>query len=317
MKASTFSFTSSDGAKIFTYRWLPAGRCAAIIHIIHGLAEHAGRYCRFAEALTAAEYGVYASDLRGHGRTASGPEELGFFAEHNGWRKCLDDLWQINQMIAAENPGTPILLLGHSMGTTFARQLMAKHGHALAGVVLSGCGGQPTSLALAGRLIARVEKLRLGARGRSGLIQSLTFGRFNKPFQPARTKFDWLSRDPREMDKYVADPLCGFNATVQLWIDMLDALPGIAKSCAGIPRNLPIYVISGSHDPVSAGTKLLRPMLKQYGAAGLNVQHKFYPEARHELLNEINREEVTTDLLKWISRAASADSSAATIIKGQ
>lgn len=317
MNESSFTFSTAGGAEIFVYRSLPAGRCAAVIQIIHGLAEHAGRYRRLAEALTSAGYGVYASDLRGHGRTASRPEELGFFAGDNGWRKCLNDLWELNQFIAGENPGAPIVVLGHSMGATFARQFMAEHGDALAGVVLSGCGGQPTSLALAGRLVARVEKLRVGAQGRSGLIQSLTFDSFNKAFQPARTKFDWLSRDPAEVDKYVADPLCGFNATVQLWIDMLDALPGIARSCAGIPKNLPIYVISGTRDPVSAGTKLLQPMLKQYRAAELNVQHKFYPDARHEVLNEINREEVTTDLLNWMARVISAGPPGQQTVKGQ
>lgn len=316
MNESTFTFTAADGTEVFVYRWLPAGRCSSAIQIIHGLAEHAGRYRRLAEALTAAGYGVYASDLRGHGRTARAPEDLGFFAEHDGWRKCLNDLWDVNRLIAAENPGRPILVLGHSMGATFARQFMAEHGDGLAGVVLSGCGGQPTSLALAGRLVARVEKLRVGARGRSGLIQSLTFDSFNKAFEPARTKFDWLSRDPAEVDKYIADPLCGFNATVQLWIDMLDALPGIAKSCAGIPGNLPIYVVSGTRDPVSSGTKLLEPMLKQYCAAGLKVEHKFYLQARHEVFNEINREEVTTDLLKWIRRTIDANSTSARIVKG-
>lgn len=308
MNESTFTFTAADGPGVFVYRWLPSGRCSAIIQIIHGLAEHAGRYRRLAETLTAAGYAVYASDLRGHGRTASGPADLGFFADYDGWRKCLNDIWELNQLIAVENPGKPILILSHSMGATFARQFMAEHGDVLAGVVLSGCGGQPTSLALVGRLVARIEKLRIGARGRSGLIQSLTFDSFNKVFEPVRTKFDWLSRDPAEVDKYVADPLCGFNATVQFWIDMLDALPGIARSCAGIPRNLPIYVISGTHDPVSAGTKLLEPMLAQYRAAGLQVEHKFYPEARHEVLNETNREEVVTDILNWIGVAISRPS---------
>ena len=307
MNESSFIFSTADLTKVFVYRWLPGGRCTAVFQIIHGLAEHAGRYRRLAEALTADGYGVYASDLRGHGQTAIGPADLGFFAEHDGWRKCLNDIWEVNRIIAAENPGTPLVVLGHSMGATFARQFMAEHGDAMAGVVLSGCGGQPTPLALAGRLVARMEKLRVGAQGRSRLIQSLTFDSFNKPFEPARTKFDWLSRDPAEVDKYVADPLCGFNATVQLWIDMLDALPGVSSSCAGIPRKLPIYVVSGSHDPVSAGTKLLEPMLKQYRESGLKVEHKFYPEARHEVFNEINREEVIGNLLQWTGRVICAD----------
>lgn len=306
MHETNFTVTAGDSTPIFVYRWLPQGRAAAVVQIIHGLAEHAGRYRRVAEALTTAGYAVCASDLRGHGRTATSQDDLGFFGERGGWRKCLDDLWQLNRTIAAENPAVPVLLLGHSMGATLARQFMVEHGGVLAGVVLCGSSGQPTPLALSGRLIARAEKLRLGRRGRSALIRSLTFDSFNKAFQPGRTRFDWLSRDPAEVDKYVADPLCGFTASVQLWIDMLDAWCDIAKSCTGVPADLPIYVISGSHDPVSARTKMLEAMLAQYRAAGLRAEHKFYPEARHELLNEINREQVTTDLLAWVGRVVRA-----------
>lgn len=308
MNEKVFSFAASDGANVFVYRWRSHARPLAVVQIIHGLAEHAGRHRRLAEQLTVAGYAVYASDLRGHGKTARNAQELGFFAEHDGWRKCVDDLWHLNQLIAAENSGLPVLLLGHSMGAALARQLMAAHGSAFAGVVLSGASGQPTPLALVGRSIARLEKLRLGARGKSALIRTLTFGAFNKPFRPARTRFDWLSRDAAEVDKYVADPLCGFDASVQLWIDLLDAWPRIAKSCAGVPKDLPIYVVSGSRDPVSNGTKMLRPMLAQYQAAGLKVEHKFYREARHELLNEINRDEVTSDLTGWMKRVSNRQS---------
>jgi alpha-beta hydrolase superfamily lysophospholipase len=285
---------------IYVHRWLPSGPVKAVIQIFHGLAEHAGRYSRLAAALNGLGYAVYASDLRGHGETAPSQADLGFFAPKDGWRKCLDDLWQVNRNAASAHPGLPIVLLGHSMGATFARQFMAEHGESLAGVILSGSSGQPDALAQSGRLTARLERLRLGPRGKSKLIQSLTFDAFNKRFQPARTGFDWLSRDPAEVDKYVADPLCGFAASTQLWIDMLDAWAAISRSCDSVPRNLPIYVISGTHDPVSAGTKALTPMLEQFRAAGLKVESKFYPEARHELLNETNRNEVTADLLSWM-----------------
>ena len=296
-----FTVVAEDGVEIFVYRWLPSGVPKALVQIVHGMAEHAGRYSRLAAALTAAGFAVYASDLRGHGKTCTSADDLGFFAASCGWRKCIDDLWQVNRRAASDNSGLPIVLLGHSMGATLARQLMAEHGDALAGVILSGSSGQPNALAQSGRLTARLERLRLGPRGKSKLIQSLTFDAFNKRFQPARTRFDWLSRDPVEVDKYVADPLCGFPASTQLWIDLLDAWAAIAQSCQGIPRALPIYVISGMHDPVSAGTKSVIPMLDQFRAAGLKAESKFYPEARHELLNETNREEVTADLIKWIS----------------
>jgi alpha-beta hydrolase superfamily lysophospholipase len=310
MDEKTFTYSAADGNEVFAYVWRGQCSAVAVVQIVHGLAEHAGRYRRLAEALTAAGYSVYACDLRGHGKTAHIRQELGFFAEEDGWRKCLNDLWQLTQFISAENPALPVLLLGHSMGAALARQMMAEHGEAFAGVALSGASGQPTLLARAGRLVAQLERLRLGQHGKSSLIRSLTFDAFNKPFQPARTRFDWLSRDPAEVDKYVADPLCGFDVSAQLWIDMLDAWPRLAKSCASVPKSLPVYVISGSHDPVSGGTKMLQPMLAQYRAAGLNVQSKFYPEARHELLNETNREEVIKDLLGWMKRVLSRHSAA-------
>lgn len=303
MQESNFILTAGDGVEIFVYRWLPESAPKAAVQVVHGLAEHAGRYARLAAALTAPGYAVYASDLRGHGRTARTPGELGWFAEHDGWRKCQDDMWQLNQRIAAERARIPVVMLGHSMGATLARQFISEHGDALAGAVLSGSSGQPTLMALAGRLITRIERMRQGRRGTSSLVQALSFDAFNKKFAPARTPCDWLSRDPAEVDKYMADPLCGFAARIQLWIDMLDAWVEISKSAsmAMTPKDLPVHVISGTHDPASAGTRMLEPMLAGYRAAGLkNLSHKFYPEARHELLNETNRDEVTADLIAWL-----------------
>jgi len=306
MQTSTRTLNTADGAALFVYRWLPDTPAKAAVQIAHGLAEHAGRYARLAEALTGAGYAVYAADHRGHGRTAPTAADLGFFAEGEGWRRCLDDLWQLNRQIAAEHPGLPVVLVGHSMGSFMAQHFISEHGEALAGVVLSGTDGKPGALASAGRLIARLERLRLGPRGRSALIHALAFGVFNKAFAPTRTPADWLSRDPAEVDKYVADPLCGFVATTQNWIDLLDALPEIAKPDrqALIPKQLPIHIISGSADPVSDGTKRLQQLLAAYRAAGLErVTHRFYEGARHELFNETNRDEVTRDLLAWLDEA--------------
>jgi len=268
----------ADGAELFVYRWLPEQASKAVVQIAHGLAEHGGRYARLAEALTAAGYAVYADDHRGHGRSAGNADDLGFFALRDGWRKCVDDLWQLNRRIAADHPGLPIVLIGHSMGSFLTQHFISEHGDALAGAVLSGSGGKPDALAAAGRLFARIERMRLGPRGRSSVIHQLSFGAFNKPFRPARTPFDWLSRDPAEIDKYAADPFCGFIASTQLWIDMLDALGDIAAPArqARIPKRLPVYVISGSKDPVGANTKSLQQLLAAYQAAGLErVSHRF------------------------------------------
>lgn len=298
-----FTLRRPDGIAVFVYRWLPPGPCKAIVQIAHGLAEHAGRYARLADALTGAGYGVYANDHRGHGQTCRNKELLGSFAEHNGWRLAMDDLWALNRHIAAEHPGTPVVLLGHSMGSTMVEQFIGEHGGALSGVVLSAPNGAPTPLAAVGRAVLRLERLRLGPMGHSKLANSLTFAAFNKRFAPTRTDFDWLSRDTAEVDKYVADPLCGFPATVQLWIDLLDAWAKASRPehRSRIPKTLPVYVIAGTREPVSNNTKQLVPMLATYRAAGLqNVQHHFYPEARHELFNETNRDEVTHDLILWL-----------------
>jgi alpha-beta hydrolase superfamily lysophospholipase len=303
MKTENFTLTAADGVELFIYRWLPEKTPIAVVQIAHGLAEHAARYARLAELLTAAGYAVYANDHRGHGHTAKSPDDLGFFAEQDGWKKCVGDLWQLNRHIAAAHPGLPIVLLGHSMGSTLAEQFMGEHGDALAGVVLSGANGKPTSLAAAGRGIARAERFRMGARGRSKLVQSLTFDAFNKKFAPTRTAFDWLSRDPAEVDKYVADPLCGFPATVQLWIDLLDGWEAASTAAhrKRVPRDLPMYVIAGGSDPVSGNTRQIAAWLADYRAAGFSkLEHRFYPEARHELFNETNRDEVTADLIGWL-----------------
>jgi len=303
LQTQTLTLAATDGVELFVYRWLPSSKPKAVVQIAHGLAEHAGRYARLAQALTDASFAVYANDHRGHGKTCKAEDQLGFFGQRDGWRLCLDDLWMLNRHIAAEHPGAPIMLLGHSMGSTMAEQFIADHGNALAGVVLSGSSGQPTLLAAVGRLITRIERRRVGPRGRSKLAQALTFEAFNKPFSPARTAFDWLSRDPAEVDKYVADPLCGFPASVQLWIDLLDGGKTASSPAqrARIRKTLPIYVIAGGRDPVSGNTKQLRAMLASYRAMGLqNVERRFYPEARHELFNETNREEVTRDLVGWL-----------------
>jgi alpha-beta hydrolase superfamily lysophospholipase len=303
--ADLIPLTAADGVALHVYRWSPTIAPRAAVQIVHGLGEHAGRYARLAAVLNEAGYVVYASDHRGHGRTAAMPADLGIFAEKDGWRKCLDDLWLLHRRIAADHPGLPVFMLGHSMGSFLAQEFIIEHGDTLAGVVLSGPDGLPPFLARPGRWMARLERLRLGPRGQSPLLQALTLGAFNKPFRPPRTAFDWLSRDPAEVDLYVNDPLCGFVPRVQLWIDLLDALADLHRPArlARIPKALPIHLIAGLRDPVSANATRLPSLLDAYRRAGLTqVTHHFYPDARHELFNETNREEVTRDLLAWFGQ---------------
>ena len=299
MPGSEFDFRADDGQTLLARRWLPEGPPRAIVQIAHGLAEHSARYARLAAALSSAGYAAYANDHRGHGPKAA-PADLGHFADEGGWDKVVGDLWTFNRLIAAELPGTPIIFLGHSLGSFLGRGFIARHSDALAGVALSGSSGKPPAIATLGRLIAREERLRLGKRGKSDPILQMWFGEFNKPFKPARTAYDWLSRDEKEVDAFVADPLCGFPFTTQLAIDVLDALPHITsrKSLAAIRKDLPIYVFSGECDPVGANIKGLIQDLKAAGFTELTT--RIYPGARHETLNELNRDEVTRDFIAWL-----------------
>ena len=186
MPGSEFDFRADDGHILLGRRWLVEAPPRAIVQIAHGLTEHSARYARIAAALNSAGYAVYANDHRGHGPKAA-LADLGHFADQGGWEKVVGDLWTFNRLIAAEQPGVPIIFLGHSLGSFLGRGFIAKHSDALAGVALSGSNGKPPAIATLGRLIAREERLRLGRRGKSALILQMWFGEFNKPFKPART----------------------------------------------------------------------------------------------------------------------------------
>ena len=304
MNHCTFWLTANDHSRLYVNQWLPDTPPKALIMVSHGMAEHGGRYARLAEALCGAGYGVFALDQRGHGRTAD-EGTLGLFAERDGWNKVVGDLASLNQHIGQQLPGVPIILLGHSMGSYIAQAYLLHHSASLHGAILSGSNFQPVALYRAARLIARAERLRQGLRGRSALIEFLSFGSFNKAFKPNRTAFDWLSRDPDEVDRYRHDPLCGFRCTNQLWIDLLGGLQQISKASnlAQIDPGLPILVIGGECDPVSEGKRLKRLAHALREAGCQNLQLNIYPQARHELFNETNRDEVTADVLTWLDQA--------------
>ncbi|WP_024616911.1 alpha/beta hydrolase [Pseudomonas kilonensis] len=302
----TFWLTATDHSRLFVNQWLPETAPLAVIMLAHGMAEHSGRYARLAQALCDEGYGVCAVDLRGHGKT--GEEAiLGHFADEDGWLKVVGDLASLNHHIVQQYPDTPILLLGHSMGSYIAQGYLLHHSASLHGAILSGSNFQPVTLYRSARLIARFERWRQGATGRSALVEWLSFGSFNKTFKPTRTPFDWLSRDPAEVDKYVHDPLCGFRCTNQLWVDLLGGLQQISKASnlAQIDPGLPLLVIGGECDPVSEGKRLkdLADALRDAGSQ--HLQLTIYPQARHELFNETNRDEVTADVLAWIAQALS------------
>ena len=220
-----------------------------------------------------------------------------------------DDLDRFVNHERQQHPDLPQVLMGHSMGGFVVQDYICRSGEGLSAAVLSGVAGPPPPIAQAGRGVARAERWRLGPRGRSPLLAELSFGAYNKQFKPNRTAADWLSKDPKEVDKYIEDPLCGFDATNQLWIDLLDAVAAMHRReyLGRIPKSLPVYLFAGDEDPVGnkgKGVRKLADMLKSSGMTRVDL--KLYPKGRHEMLNEINREEVVADLKSWLAQATAA-----------
>lgn len=304
--AKELRLAADDSVALFVYRFLPERAPRAVIQIVHGMAEHAGRYARTAEQLVNAGFAVYAADHRGHGRTAISSQELGFFAARHGWRRLVADVQCVQEHIAAEHPGVPRFVLGHSMGSMVVRDYLCRYAAAserLAGVVLSGTSGNASVQARLGRLVAYAERLRLGPRGKSALLDRLSTGSFNRRFEPARTTCDWLSRDALEVDKYVADRLCGFGLTVQGWIDLLDGIVRIEQqdNLRCMRKSMPLYLLSGDRDPVGGSTRGVRWLIARLRKLGVHdVTYRFYPDGRHEMFNETNRDEVHRDLIEWL-----------------
>jgi alpha-beta hydrolase superfamily lysophospholipase len=300
----TFTFLDTDQRKIFVYHWhsREQRQPRAIVQIAHGMGEHAGRYERVAEALITAGYEVYANDHRGHGLTAGTPDQVGKTGT-DGFNKMANAMAQLTDEIMERHPGTPIYLFGHSMGSFLAQQYMYRYGYKVAGVILSGTNGKHSPLLQIGILIARSIASWRGDDHRSPLLMMLTLGSYNKAFRPNRTDCDWLSRDEAEVDRYVADPLCGDIFTAGFFRDFFRGLLVIHRHhhMVQISKQQPVLIIGGERDPVGQMGKGVRQLLGMYNRLGMEkVTCKLYPGGRHEMLNETNREQVTNDLLIWL-----------------
>lgn len=305
MRESDFRLQTKDGTPLFVREFLPDGSIKAVVQIAHGMAEHSARYARFAKALTEHGYAVYANDHRGHGKTAARREDLGFFADHGGWDLVVSDQLDLVEEIKSRHPGTPVFLFGHSMGSYIARGAAIRAGREWAGLLLSGTSHGHPLMQLVNLTLPRIERLRIGKRGKSWSVSKLTFEAFNAKFDDPRTSADWLSRDEAEVDKYLADPLCGFECTVQMWHDMFKGLRHIftPEVMARMPSSLPVYVLAGEFDPLNEKLSDIKKLHKAFERAGIrNMTVRAYPGARHELLNELNRDEVTRDLIAWLDQ---------------
>ncbi len=273
------------------------------MQISHGMAETSARYERFAKALTEAGYIVYANDHRGHGRTAKNLANVGYMGK-DGFNWAVKDLHQLTLIIKEEKAGLPIFLLGHSMGSYLTQQYIYRYGSGLKGAILSGTSGKKGSILDMGIVLARLIMLFKGAKSASPLLSVMTFGSYNDRFKPNRTNFDWLSRDNAEVDKYISDPFCGTLFSAGFFYDLFRGLKDIHRiqNQQKISKNLPLYLFSGIMDPVGNYTKSVVQLIQTYQILKLSdVAYKFYPGGRHEMLNEINRDEVTQNIIDWLN----------------
>jgi alpha-beta hydrolase superfamily lysophospholipase len=307
MESGEFDFRTADGASLHVRCW-HVGEPKAVVQVVHGIAEHGARYAGLAAALAKAGYTTYVHDHRGHGSSISEGEPPGHIADDDSWNLMVADTHAVNREIAGRHPGLPVIVLGHSMGSFILQQLLYEHPDDMVAAALSSSNGKPPAITPLGILVARIERARVGRRNSSPVIQSLTFGGYNKGFTPVRTEYDWLSRDPREVDAYMADPLCGFAASTQTWFDMLSAFGRIAsrENVAKVPKDMPLYLFAGDKDPVGfkgAGMERLRAAYLRAGV--LDVRLQLYPDGRHEMLNETNRDQVMADFVAWCDEIVS------------
>ena len=297
-----FYYDSVSGGKIHGCRWTPEGEITAIVQFVHGIAEYAQRYDDFANFLNTRGILVVAEDHMGHGQSVNEITPVGCFA--GGWQAAVDDTYRLMQDTMKEFPGVPYILFGHSMGSFMARTVLAKYPDSgIKAAVICGSAWMPGAVIGAGKAIATLVCKKDGEQKPSQLLQNIMFGSYNKKIEHPRTASDWLTRDNKIVDAYVADPLCGFIPSAGLVRSMMEGLQYIqnAKHLDAMKKDLPVYFIAGGDDPVGGygdGVRQAAGEFKKHGMEKVDV--KIYPLCRHEIHNEINKQEVYEDVVSWI-----------------
>jgi alpha-beta hydrolase superfamily lysophospholipase len=304
--ANRLALQAEDQHQLLIDHWQPStdGPYRAVVQILHGLGEHTARYERFAQACASAGIITVAHNHRGHGEHCA-PEQLGHFADSYGWDKVVDDALLVRRHLLERYAGIPLIVLGHSMGSYIAQCSVMREPAGVSALILSATTSPPRAQVRMARLFARIESLFYGGNTKSARLNSMSFGDFNNDFAPNRSEFDWLSRDEHEVDKYIADPACGTVPSSRLWFDLTGGLLEISTRHAlrKVPTALPVLITGGQLDPVGgqSGLSKLATSYRRTGHTDLTL--KVYEEGRHEMLNEINRDEVTRDIIEWILQA--------------
>ena len=297
-------FDSCGEGKIHYCRWTPEGEVKAVVQILHGIAEYAQRYDGFAQYLNKLGILVVAEDHMGHGQSLSADTTRGYFA--GGWYAAVEDSCTLLKLVKEAYPEVPYFLLGHSMGSFMTRTILAKYPDiGIRGAIICGTGWMSTVVLRAGKLIGEIVCRKDGERNPSELLQKIMFGGYNNKVEHPRTAYDWLSRDDRCVDDYVADPLCGFTASAGLVRDMLTGILYIQSKPAlnAMNRETPIFFIAGGDDPVGDYGKGVRAAAEAFRKVGMKqVDERIYPLCRHEILNEINKDEIYEDVAQWLEK---------------
>ena len=297
-----FFFKSGSGARLHGCRWTPDSQVRAVLQIVHGIAEYVERYDGFANFLNRQGILVVAEDHMGHGKSISQECPQGYFA--GGWQTAVDDTYRLTRDTMAEFRDVPFILFGHSMGSFMARTILAKYPDSgITAAVICGTGWQPAPVLAAGKAACALVCRAKGERAPSPLLQAMAFGTYNRKVEHPRTPYDWLSRDNSVVNAYKADPLCGFTPTVGLMRDMMEGIAYIQReeNLAKMGKALPVLFIAGGDDPVGSYGAGVRTAAEAFRKAGMErVDVRIYPLCRHELLNEINREEIMDDVSRWI-----------------
>ena len=299
-----FYYDSLGGGKIHACRWIPNGKIKAVVQIVHGIAEYVERYDEFAEFLNNHGILVVAEDHMGHGKSICEATPKGCFA--GGWQTAVKDTYRLLKHTMEEFPGVPYILFGHSMGSFMARTILARHpGSGIAGAIICGTAWMPNAVIGAGKAVAELICKKDGEQNPSALLQKMMFGSYNKKVEHPRTDCDWLTRDNKTVDAYVADPLCGFVPSAGLVRDMMTGLQYIQDpaNLDAMKKDLPVYFIAGGDDPVGGYGAGVEQAAEQFRKQGMeHVDVKIYPLCRHEIHNEINKQEVYNDVAAWIEK---------------
>lgn len=299
-----FYFNSSTGKnKIHAHMCVPDAEPRAIVQIIHGIAEYIDRYDEFMSFL--ADNGIIAvgTDHLGHGKSIESEEQTGFFAYENGWDYVVRDEEVLRLAMHENYPELPIIVFGHSMGSFMARTLLIRYPDAFNAAIISGTGNQGAALVNGGLIMGNLVTGLKGAHHYSKFLNNLAFGSYNKIYDNPKTEYDWLSRDEANVQKYIDDPLCGFIPSCSLFRDMMTGVKFITnkKNLTAMNKDMPVYFMSGDMDPVGECGKGVQKAYNNFLEAGMkDVSIKLYPGGRHEMLNEINKDEVYTDILAWL-----------------